>query len=272
MKIVIDARSLDKISKTLLSVDRLGMIEYLGEGAEDGIRVSTSSPKESFCAISVKRGWTESVQMEGDPGEQVVVDLTDVKSTLQEIKGGKSDLITLESSEDCVTLSAGTFSRVVEKKSVKVEKQIPTTSAGTVKFRISGSKIKRILNEIKNTDDTVTISLGDYSIIAKIGREEQKMEGYGACFWTTETDELFVSNEPLSLAARVPGGDFSTRYFVEPLADTVSEARVAREEKMEVQFGPGTPIALKFRLAESVFVDYIQAAKKSGTDLLAQTI
>ena len=42
MKIVIDARSLDKISKTLLSVDRLGMIEYLGEGAEDGIQISAA--------------------------------------------------------------------------------------------------------------------------------------------------------------------------------------------------------------------------------------
>ena len=272
MKIVIDARSLDKISKTLMSVDRFGMIEYLGEGAEDGIRVSASSPKESFCSVSVKRGWTESVQMEGEVGEQVVIDLIEVKSTIQEIKGGKSDLITLESLEDYVTLSAGTFSREIERKSVKVEKQIPITSAGTVKFRIGGSKIKRILNEIKNTDDTVTISLGDYSIIAKIGREEQKMEGYGACFWTTETDELFVSNEPLSLAVRVPGGDFSTRYFVEPLANVVGEARVAREEKMEVQFGPGTPIAFKFRIAESVFVDYIQTAKKSSTDLGPQTI
>ena len=45
-------------------------------------------------------------------------------------------------------------------------------------------------------------------------------------------------------------------------ANAVNEVGTAKKETMEVSGGPDTSIRLRFRLAETVFVEYIQVPKR----------
>lgn len=264
MKIGMDVRTWDKIAKTLMSVDKMAKFEYLGDGSDEGVLITTSSPGYSFCSVHIARGWAEAAKMDGIAQEKFGIDLSDLRAALQKVKGSsKSDSVVLESGGDNLLL-VGNGSEIIDKR--RFEENEQRLNLGEfVRFRMGGSKVKRILNEIYSTDDTVKITLGEYRINTKIGPDTSITEGYGVCFWKSEADEIFVSNEPLTSSniklEEFPDG-FTTEYFVEPLTDIINEIGTARKESMEISIGPQTPIEMKFRLAETVFVEYTQVPKK----------
>lgn len=161
--------------------------------------------------------------MSGSSGESFVLDLTEFRAAFLKVKGQRASLINIDSDPDSefILLSGPNGSEKVEKRSFEVKKQMPETTGEAIKFRINGPKIKRILGEIVSTDDTVNITLGEYKIATKIGPESQINEGYGVCFWKTETDELFVSSEPLTTGIKLDGfpDGFTVQYFVESIRE-----------------------------------------------------
>jgi len=108
------------------------------------------------------------------------------------------------------------------------------------------------------------VTFGKYKIEARIGPQSHINEGCGICFWATEADEIFVSSEPLGAGIKLDDYQegFSNQFLVESLVNAVNEVGTARKEAMEISEGSDTPIRLRFRLAETVFVEYIQSPKK----------
>ena len=68
-----DARIYEKILKTLMATDKMAKCEYLGDGADEGIKITASSPGYSFCQIIINKGWAETIEM-SDPNFFPVVD------------------------------------------------------------------------------------------------------------------------------------------------------------------------------------------------------
>lgn len=262
-----DARVWEKIFKTLMATDKMAKFEYLGDGVDEGIRIVSSSPNYSFCQILVNKGWAESIEISGDKvGESFVLDLSETQNIIKGIRGQRSTILEINSDldEHFVTISGPGGSSQIEKRFVEVIRQIPEVASKVIKFRISGAKVRRVLSSIKGSNDTVNVTFGKYKIEARIGPQSHINEGCGICFWTTEADEIFVSSEPLGAGIKLDDYQegFSNQFLVESLANAVNEVGTARKEAMEISEGPDTPIRLRFRLAETVFVEYIQSPKK----------
>jgi hypothetical protein len=262
-----DARVWEKIFKTLMATDKMAKFEYLGDGVDEGIRIVSSSPNYSFCQILVNKGWAESIEISGDKvGESFVLDLSETQNIIKGIRGQRTTTLEINSDldEHFVTISGPGGSSQIEKRFVEVIRQIPEVASKVIKFRISGAKVRRVLSSIKGSNDTVNVTFGKYKIEARIGPQSHINEGCGICFWATEADEIFISSEPLGAGIKLddhPEG-FSNQFLVESLANAVNEVGTARKEAMEISEGPDTPIRLRFRLAETVFVEYIQSPKK----------
>ena len=262
-----DARVLEKIFKTLMATDKMAKFEYLGDGVDEGIRIVSSFPGYSFCQILVNKGWAESIEISGDKvGESFVLDLSETQNIIKGIRGQRSTTLEINSDldEHFVTISGPGGSSQIEKRFVEVIRQIPEVASKVIKFRISGAKVRRVLSSIKGSNDTVNVTFGKYKIEARIGPQSHINEGCGICFWATEADEIFISSEPLGAGIKLddyPEG-FSNQFLVESLANAVNEVGTARKEAMEISEGSDTPIRLRFRLAETVFVEYIQSPKK----------
>jgi len=259
-----DARIQEKVIKTLLATDKMAKFEYLGD---EGIRITSSSPGYSFCQVVINKGWTEAIEMSGSVvGEAFVIDLLEAQNAIKEIKGPRMATLEINSDldEHLVVISGPTGTQKIEKRQVEVVKRIPEVVNGVVKFRISGAKTKRVLTSIKGINDTVNLTCGKYKIDAQIGPESHVNEDYGLVIWSTEADEFFASSESLSPSINLEGhlDGFSNQFFVEPLARAVNEVGTARKEAMEISSGPDAPLRLRFRLAETVYVEYFQAPKK----------
>jgi len=258
---------LEKIFKTLMATDKMAKFEYLGDGVDEGIKIVSSSPNYSFCQILVNKGWAESIEISGDKvGESFVLDLSETQNIIKGIRGQRSTTLEINSDldEHFVTISGPGGSSQIEKRFVEVIRQIPEVASKVIKFRISGAKVRRVLSSIKGSNDTVNVTFGKYKIEARIGPQSHINEGCGICFWATEADEIFVSSEPLGAGIKLDDYQegFSNQFLVESLANAVNEVGTARKEAMEISEGPDTPIRLRFRLAETVFVEYIQSPKK----------
>jgi len=262
-----DARVWEKIFKTLMATDKMAKFEYLGDGVDEGIRIVSSSPNYSFCQILVNKGWAESIEISGDKvGESFVLDLSETQNIIKGIRGQRTTTLEINSDldEHFVTISGPGGSSQIEKRFVEVIRQIPEVASKVIKFRISGAKVRRVLSSIKGSNDTVNVTFGKYKIEARIGPQSHINEGCGICFWATEADEIFISSEPLGAGIKLddhPEG-FSNQFLVESLANAVNEVGTARKEAMEISEGSDTPIRLRFRLVETVFVEYIQSPKK----------
>lgn len=262
-----DARVWEKIFKTLMATDKMAKFEYLGDGVDEGIKIVSSSPNYSFCQILVNKGWAESIEISGDKvGESFVLDLSETQNIIKGIRGQRSTTLEINSDldEHFVLISGPGGSSQIEKRFVEVIRQIPEVASKVIKFRISGAKVRRVLSSIKGSNDTVNVTFGKYKIEARIGPQSHINEGCGICFWATEADEIFVSSEPLGAGIKLDDYQegFSNQFLVESLANAVNEVGTARKEAMEISEGPDTSIRLRFRLAETVFVEYIQSPKK----------
>ena len=83
-----DARVWEKIFKTLMATDKMAKCEYLGDGVDEGIKITASSPGYSFCQIIINKGWAETIEMSGkENGESFVVDLSEVQNIIKDIRG-----------------------------------------------------------------------------------------------------------------------------------------------------------------------------------------
>lgn len=261
-----DARIYEKILKTLMATDKMAKCEYLGDGVDEGIKITASSPGYSFCQIIINKGWAETIEMSGkENGESFVLDLSEAQDVVKKVRGPRSTTLEFSSEVDehfCQISGPGGVGKI-EKRLAVVEKQMPEVTSEVVKIRIGGSKVRRALSSIEGVNDTVDITLGKYKIEAQIGPKKHINEGYGLCIWSTEADEIFVSNEPLSeIKLECCPEGFSNQFLVESLVNAVNEVGTARKEAMEISEGSDTPIRLRFRLAETVFVEYIQSPKK----------